>query len=172
MFYSAEISQIVSSAVIAVFVGLLVAAALNDLCVYRIPNWLVVSIVALYPIFVFSTELQIDWLMALAGATGAFAVGFSLFYFGVMGGGDVKLISATALWAGPAHILEFLFITAIVGGLMSIIMVTPARLALASAFDTIGLHRPREILLANVLPYGVAIAFGGVVVGLRQMMAL
>ena len=55
---------------------------------------------------------------------------------------------------------------------MSIIMVTPARLALASAFDTIGLHRPREILLANVLPYGVAIAFGGVVVGLRQMMAL
>jgi prepilin peptidase CpaA len=171
MFYSAEISQIVSSAVIAVFVGLLVAAALNDLCVYRIPNWLVIAIVALYPVFVISTELQIDWLLALAGAAGAFAIGFALFSFGVMGGGDVKLISATALWAGPTHLIEFLFVTAIIGGLMSIIMVTPARLALASAFDTIGLHRPREILLANVLPYGVAIAFGGVVVGLRQMMA-
>ena len=171
MFFSAEFSQIVSSAVIAVFVGLLIAAALNDLCVYRIPNWIVVVIVALYPVFVFSTELPIDWLYALAGAVGAFAIGFALFSFGFMGGGDVKLISATSLWAGPTHIVEFLLVTAIVGGLMSIIMVTPARLALASAFDTFGLHRPREILLANVLPYGVAIAVGGVGVGLRLMMA-
>jgi len=169
MFFSAEISQIVSSAVIAVFVGLLIAAALNDLCVYRIPNWIVAGILALYPIFVFSTEIHVDWLWAMAGAIGAFAIGFALFSFGFMGGGDVKLISATALWAGPTHILEFLFVTAIIGGLMSIIMVTPARLALASAFDTIGLHRPREILLANVLPYGVAIAAGGVVVGTRLM---
>tara|TARA_B100000315_G_C14521785_1_gene561913 strand:- start:300 stop:815 length:516 start_codon:yes stop_codon:yes gene_type:complete len=171
MFFSTEFSEIISSAVIAVFVGLLIAAALNDLCVYRIPNWVVMAIVALYPIFVFSTELQVDWLYALAGAAGAFAIGFALFSFGVMGGGDVKLISAVALWAGPAHLVEFLFVTAIVGGVMSIIMVTPARLALASAFDTIGLRRPREILLANVLPYGVAIAVGGVVVGLRQMTA-
>ena len=100
----------------AAFLVLVLTAAINDLRTYRIPNALTLAIVFIYPIFALTSPAEFDWLAVLLIAVAVFAVGFVLFAFGQIGGGDVKLLVGCALWAGPAFIFDFLVVTALAGG--------------------------------------------------------
>jgi prepilin peptidase CpaA len=95
--------------------------------------------------------------MALACGAIVFAVGAAAFSVGAMGGGDVKLLAAASLFAAPARELDFLTITAVVGGVLGLAILAgvPIGPADASAHGTI---RTR---LRSSLPYGPAIAAGG-----------
>ena len=86
----------------------------------------------------------------LAAATAVFVAGAVAFRFRLLGGGDVKLIAAAALWLGAAALGPFLLATALAGG------------ALAVGF-LLARHARREGLAAG-LPYGIAIAAGGILV--------
>ena len=91
-----------------------------------------------------------------------FGLGTLAFAAGAMGGGDVKLAAAASLFAGPALILDFVTVTALVGGLAG--RGHPGRRAdrpVASAGG--GTVRAR---LRGNLPYGPAIAAGGLWVAL------
>ena len=71
------------------------------------------------------------------------------FYAGMMGGGDVKLAAALALWFSPARQLKFLIVLmSIAGGVLT-----------ADRRST--WHRCRKNDGRPEIPYGVAIAFGG-----------
>jgi prepilin peptidase CpaA len=144
--------------VITLFLGLLGLAAVSDIESLRIPNRICVAIVALYPVHVLASPGPIDWLGAFAVAIGAFAVGLVLFAAGGMGGGDVKLIAATALWAGPALILHFVAVTTIIGGAFAILMMTRWRFALAHICEFVGEAGIRDVFLGRDIPYAVAIA--------------
>ncbi len=150
--------------VITLFLGLLALAALNDLTEFKIPNRICVAIVALYPVHVLASPQSIDWLGGLVVGGLALVFGIVLFVMRAMGGGDIKLIAATALWAGPGGIVDFIGISALAGGVMALIMLSPMRYSLAMAFDRSGNRDACEALLGCVLPYGVAIAIGGFVV--------
>ncbi|MCH6588536.1 MAG: prepilin peptidase [Proteobacteria bacterium] len=93
--------------------------SLSDLLWLRIPNWVVVAIAALYPIYVLSAAQPVAWQGALVLAALVFAIGFALYSFRLLGGGDVKLLAVVALWAGPLQITAFLLSTAIIGGLLA-----------------------------------------------------
>ncbi|MDA4831224.1 hypothetical protein NY536_07050, partial [Enterobacter hormaechei] len=67
-----------------------------------------------------------------------------IFAAGWMGGGDVKMIGALALWLPPGGVLSMLMLMAIAGGAITIVMVADSR------------WRRREG--AVEVPYGVAIA--------------
>ena len=62
---------------------------------------------------------------------GALAVAF---YAGMMGGGDVKLAAALALWFSPGSTLRFLVIMSLAGGLLTLVLVVAHRLR--------GKHKP------------------------------
>lgn len=79
-----------------------------------------------------------------------------------MGGGDVKLAAAASLFAGPALILDFITVTALVGGLLSVATLAGARLGPVAST---GGCTVRARLRGN-LPYGPAIAVGGLWVAL------
>jgi len=69
----------------------------------------------------------------------------------------VKLLAAASLFAGSAHMVDFLAVTALVGGLLGLALLAGAPIGpVAPASD--GTLRAR--LRAN-LPYGPAIAAGG-----------
>jgi prepilin peptidase CpaA len=51
-----------------------------------------------------------------------FAMGAAAFCAGLFGGGDVKLLAATALFVGPADITGFLMLVALAGGVLSMTM--------------------------------------------------
>ena len=87
----------------------------------------------------------------LAGATLVFGLGALAFRFRVLGGGDVKLLAAGALWLGAAEIGAFLLATALAGGLLALIFVA-WQLARPGGSQT---RLPG-------LPYAIAIAAGGI----------
>ena len=145
---------------VTLFLGLLGLAVITDLDELRIPNRICLLIALLYPSYVLASPEPVNWLGALAVSAGVFAIGLILFCTGTMGGGDVKLMTVTALWAGPSLVIMFLIVTTIAGGAMALIMVSRFRFPLAALFETIGAIDFRDVLLGRVIPYGVAIAAG------------
>lgn len=149
--------------VVTLFLGLVALAAFTDLTSLTIPNRICAAIAALYPVYVVAAQ-QPDWLAALAIAVAVFAVGAALFATGLMGGGDVKLMTAIALWAGPQLAFEFMLVTAVAGGAIAILMSTSLRFVFAQAFQTVGARDAEATVLGRSIPYGVAIAIGAYVV--------
>ncbi|MGI9487549.1 MAG: A24 family peptidase [Geminicoccaceae bacterium] len=167
---------------IAFLAGLLVTGALSDIDCRRLPNWLTSAVAILYALFVAVSPTPIDWMSAFLVAGLVFAAGFACFAFQFMGGGDVKLMSGLALWAGIEHIALFLIVTSLAGGLLSLVMIilrrwirSPALLMLMplAGLITSRLDRPTSLAgspspagladdqINESLPYGVAIAAGG-----------
>ena len=93
-----------------------------DVTRYTIPNWLIGSLLLLYPVAVYLSPAHVDWAMAIVAFFVVFIVGYIIFVLRVMGGGDVKLIAALALWVGWWKLPEFILLFALLGGAFSIIL--------------------------------------------------
>jgi prepilin peptidase CpaA len=77
-----------------------------------------------------------------------------------MGGGDAKLLSATALWFGFNESLAFMTTdVALIGGLLTLLILLVR--SQSSTILAIGLPVPNSVLMAKKIPYGIAIAIGG-----------
>ncbi len=145
--------------------------AINDVMWFRIPNAVPIVILALYPAYLLAGGAglaQLHWAIAIAVAT--FLVGAFMFSRGWMGGGDVKLLAALALWAGPTHFPALLVFTTLAGGALALVSLMPGRAATISWLALnlrIALalpEAPRSTTGRQTLPYGVAIAIGGLAV--------
>lgn len=145
------------TAMIGTLCALLVWAAASDMQRYVIPNRICLSLLALYPGYAVGlTPAEIG--IAAAIAVAVFAVGAGLFSFGIMGGGDVKLLAAMSLWAGGPMFPVFVLLTSAAGGVLALWwnpLIRHFFPALAPAKAANG--RP-------AIPYGVAIAAGGLFV--------
>ena len=87
-----------------VYGSALIAAAASDLSRYEIPNGLSVALAAGFVFAAFTLSgADLASHLAAGGATFIFTV--LLFARGLIGGGDVKLMSATALWVGLGGLL-------------------------------------------------------------------
>ena len=151
--------QLVCIAFLAV---LLVGAAAQDLRTMHIANGFSLAIVALFAIFatagLASGQLPISSIgVAVACAALVFAVGAAAFAARALGGGDVKLLAAVSLFASPARLVDFLAITALVGGVLGIASLAGAPIGQPAGA---GGTTPRARLRGG-LPYGPAIAGGG-----------
>ncbi|MHA1598564.1 MAG: A24 family peptidase [Alphaproteobacteria bacterium] len=156
-------------AVVGIFLTLLAFAALGDIATYKIPNRITLAIAALYPVYVLASPVTVDWLSGLMVGGVVLGVGFTLFAFKVFGGGDIKMMAATSLWAGPVLIADFLIITALAGGLISLFWISPLRPGLALAVDRFNGQVKSSTLSATMIPYGLAVAVGGVGVAINLL---
>ncbi|SDF83420.1 prepilin peptidase CpaA [Limimonas halophila] len=139
---------------VAALVGV---AAVHDATARRVPNAVCLLLIAIYPaIFATPAAPQPIW-GGLAAALAVFAVGAVVFAAGWLGGGDVKLLSVLALWAGAAHVAELLLITALAGGVLALAVLVYSRAVAVVPALAIGSRVPKQA----TLPYGVAIACGG-----------
>lgn len=125
---------------------------------YTIPNWLNATLLLAYPFAVYSAPHTIDWQNALLGGAIALCVGYVIFALKLMGGGDVKLIAVLALWVGLAHLLDFIFITALLGGVLSIILWATRKILPYFPKLKRGASWPRILTEGEPVPYGIAIA--------------
>jgi prepilin peptidase CpaA len=149
-------------AVLAVFVGLMIWAAVEDARRFVIPNYISLLLVALYPAHVLLAPAPIAWMTALAIGAGVLAVGFLLFSRGYFGGGDAKLLAAVSLWAGPDQFLRFTLATALAGGVLALALLVVRRLRRATPQAALaGQGNESKSATQMQLPYGVAIAAGG-----------
>ncbi|HEX5258072.1 MAG TPA: prepilin peptidase [Sphingomicrobium sp.] len=132
--------------------AILVVAAIVDVRTFTISNRLNLSVALLAPVYWASVALS-PWpgiaVQLAAGAT-VFLLLAGAFYAGMMGGGDVKLAAALALWFPPLGTIKFLILMSLAGGVLTIVV--------------LALHRAREREGRPEIPYGVAIAFGGLAI--------
>ena len=132
--------------------AILVIAAVIDVRTFTISNRLNLAVALLAPVYWLSIALS-PWpgvaIQIAAGAT-VFLVMAGAFYAGMMGGGDVKLAAALALWFPPLGTVKFLVLTSIAGGFVTLAFLV--------------WHRVRKDEGRPAIPYGVAIAFGGLAI--------
>ena len=133
---------------VALAIALLVAAA-TDWRRRQIDNWLNLGIALTAPLFWWASGLSlwpgVAWQLGVGVA--AFAIFAAMFALKWMGGGDVKLLTALALWIEPEWFLKLLIMMALVGGLLTLVM---------GAW-----HIARRQKDRLAIPYGVAIAIAG-----------
>lgn len=147
-------------AVVALVAGVLAIAALSDVQTRRIPNWTVIAIAALFVPWVFvgpHASVLYGLESALAAAAIIFAVTFAFYSLGFCGAGDSKLMSAVALFAGMGHLLQLVVITSLAGGVLAAISLAARPTRALVLLQTGGKGDP-----ATGVPYGAAIALGGV----------
>ena len=127
----------------------LLVAAVTDLRSRHIGNWLNGAIALGAPLFWWASGLALwpDIALQFGVALATFAVLAALFAMKAMGGGDVKLLTALALWIAPMLFLKLLIVMALVGGVLTLVF----------GIRNV-MRRQREKLQ---IPYGVAIAMAG-----------
>ncbi|MGD9536194.1 MAG: prepilin peptidase [Alphaproteobacteria bacterium] len=153
--------------------ALLVYAAASDARRYLIPNWVSVALVLLFAPYALLSPAPADWQGGLIVAGIAFAVGLGLFSLRLVGGGDVKLIAACALWAGFGLVLPFLVITSLAGGALALgLMLARTLVAKRRGVPASAAEGGVIPVMRQRVPYGLAIAAGGIFILLRQLGAL
>jgi prepilin peptidase CpaA len=127
----------------------LLVAAFTDIRRRQIDNWLNAAIALAAPVFWWATGLSL-WpgvVLQVGLALATFVVLAGLFAIRAMGGGDVKLLTALALWLPVALFIRLLLVMAIAGGVLTVAL---------SMW-----HITRRQTGRLKIPYGVAIAVAG-----------
>lgn len=143
---------VIEIAAAAIVACLLVWASVVDWRRREIPDEVSIAIAALSLPVWYATGVSL-WpgtAIHLGIAAVAFAVFFGVFVLGQMGGGDVKLITALALFLTPFDFVRMLIVMALAGAVLTIAMVVR--------------HRLRNADGAVENPYGIAIAFAALAV--------
>lgn len=136
-------------------------AALSDIFTMTIPNR--VPLIMLGAFILIAPFSDLGWInigMSVAAGFAVLAVCFVLFAFNTMGGGDAKLLATSAIWFGlNMSLASFLVCVAVIGGVLTVgILLLRSR---SHEIMAIGLALPDSLLVAKKVPYGVAIAIGG-----------
>ena len=158
--------QLQSAALIG-FAALMVIAAIEDLRRLVIPNAVPLSLCVLWPLYIAPTASVAATAGAIGCAAIVFIAGALCFSRGFLGGGDVKLLTAATLWAGPGLAPSLLLATGVLGGALALILLVPpcahlatlARVKLGADSDS----TPTRAL-ATPVPYGIAIAAASLLV--------
>jgi prepilin peptidase CpaA len=159
------------SAVLVVAVGILALIAYGDVRMRRIPNALSLAIATLGLAHLALAHDVVAASYTVAAAAVTFAVTLLLFWRGVIGGGDAKLLAAVVLLIGHQELLGFLFLMSLCGGAL-------AAATLAREQSRLRYWRPSHLArlpplteairsttapIESTVPYGVAISAAGVI---------
>lgn len=134
---------------LALLALLLLVAAATDLKSRIIANQLNLAVALLAPLYWWATGMAVwpDMALQLGLGIAVFAIFAGLFAMGWMGGGDVKLLGALALWLPVIPFIKLLVIMSLLGGVLTLIV--------------LAVHRIRKLSARPEIPYGVAIAIAG-----------
>lgn len=148
--------------IVILFASAMLCAAFKDGTTMTIPNW--ISLVLIAGFFIIIPFVWPGWsgfgTHILVGAA-FFIGGFAMFAFGWLGGGDAKLMAATALWWQWPDATIYILYTTVFGAILAIGLMMGRR------------YIPVRILTApwaykmfkdeKKMPYGLALAAGALV---------
>lgn len=147
---------------VALFPLAMIMAGAMDVMTRRIPNLLIISIACAF----FPSALAMGmplWMVMENCATAIvlLGLGFIVFFFGFVGGGDAKLLAVAGLWLGFPPSVVFIGFSAVAGGLLA------AAIALWFMLHVEASTRSQRLgaifgELAPDVPYGFALAAGAI----------
>ncbi len=166
----------ITEAALALYIVLLVGAALFDTWKYIIPNSLSVALAVLFVLVAATSPHEVQWWSHVGAAAIVLGVGIGLYAFDIMGAGDVKLLTAVALWAGLAQLPIFLIYIALFGGAVSLLLLLLRRAVVMGVVmlpQAEKIRLPKVLLTGEAVPYGVGISIGAIwLSGLIPLFAL
>lgn len=168
--------------------ALLLIAAFCDIRTMLIPDWISIAIaIGFLPVALMAelslTEIGVQYSVGLA----VFLLGAMLFAANLLGGGDVKLISAATIWFGWPLSLKFYVGFAIFGGVLALLVLVvrhlgvfetgPKWLVRKTEATTKEIDETETTAEAGVVqpigvPYAIAIAAGALYATPNLMMVL
>ena len=149
-------------------IGVLAVIAHVDVRTRRIPNGLAATIAILGLVRMILDGHPIAAAHTLEASAVVFAVAFLLFWRGVLGGGDAKLVAATALLVGYHDLLNFLFLMSLCGGALALAILARDKLRLQRWHTPRSTVGPIALPAQSTVPYGVAIAAAGAITLILQ----
>lgn len=142
--------------------ALLVYACFSDLFTMTISNRLCLTVAAIFPLAALALGLPVELVLwhTLAGFS-VLVVAFALFAFGWIGGGDAKFFAAATLWLGFGQLWEYLALSSILGGALTLAILALRQHPLPGPLLRLAwankLHDQR-----TGVPYGIALGIAAV----------
>ncbi len=151
--------MILSFFILSVFAASMLTTIYKDATTMTIPNW--VSLLVLAGFFVVLPFVWQGWANfgEHLGAGGLmFAIGFVMFAFGWLGGGDAKLMAAISIWWTWPDLFLFVVYTTVAGGILAAFILLGRQFIPARILTSPWVYR---IVKDNThMPYGLALAAG------------
>ncbi|MGB0905884.1 MAG: A24 family peptidase [Maricaulaceae bacterium] len=148
------------TAIIAfIFVATMLMAAIRDASTMTIPNWISLVLLGAFVLCVpFAWQGWPTLSEHIAVGITVFAIGFIMFALGWFGGGDAKLMAATAIWWTWPDLMLYLVYTTVAGGVLGVLILLCRKFLPARIITSSWVYR----LLKDEtkMPYGLALAFG------------
>jgi len=146
------------------FPSLMAFAAASDLLTMTISNRVSLLLIAGFAVLAAGSGMGLhDILMHLGAAAVVFAAAFFCFAMGWIGGGDAKVATATALWLGFAHLLDYLVYASLFGGVLTLLLLEfrrwPIPFGLGAQPWLLHLHHKD-----TGIPYGIALALSALLI--------
>jgi len=141
------------------FVFVMAVVIVKDATSMTIPNWLSLLMIGG---FVLTTPFVWEsWPVLseqLLCALSMLLLGFTLFAFGLLGGGDAKLMAATSLFWVFEDLLQYLLLTTVLGAILGIFLLIARRFI---PVGVIGVPWLGDLIENEKnMPYGLALAGG------------
>jgi prepilin peptidase CpaA len=146
------------------FPAMMVFAAVSDIFTMKISNRISLSLLAGFVVLAAFGGMSVHAIsMHVAAGLTVLMVAFACFAFGWIGGGDAKLVAATALWLGFDHLVVYLLYAAVAGGTLALLLLSfrgwPLPAVLLSQEWAQRLHDRK-----SGIPYGVALAIAALLI--------
>jgi prepilin peptidase CpaA len=145
--------------VVWVLVALLAAATIQDTVQLKISNLICGSVLLLAFVAMAESGLSLSLWQNVVVFTVVFAVGAFLFSRDFLGGGDVKLFAAVALWVDLPTALRLVGTILLAGGLLAVLIIVLRLVSPKSVASRVKTLQPKA-----GIPYGVAITAGTLLV--------
>ena len=141
--------MLITDLLCATLAAMLLWAAVVDIRTRTIANGLNLAIALMAPVFWWAMEVDPwpDAAIRVGVAVMIFLLFALAFPLGMMGGGDVKLAAALALWFAPGDTMLLIVLMSLAGGVLTLVVMIE--------------HKIKQNDGRPEVPYGVAIAFGG-----------
>lgn len=141
---------------------LIVYACFSDLFRMTISNRLCLAIAGMFVIYAFLVGMPTDQFFShLLAGFGVLVLSFSLFAFGWIGGGDAKFVAVVSLWLGFAQLWEYLAISSILGGALTLGLLFARNHPLPSPLVRLGWVNRLHDKQTGV-PYGIALGIAAI----------
>lgn len=163
----------IEAAIFVVFPFCMAFAAVSDMMSMTIANRVSLLLVAAFAVLAPLTGMSwAEYGLHFAAMAAVLAVTFGLFAIGGMGGGDAKLMAATALWMGlEPTLVVYLVMSAVFGGGLTLLIL----LYRSSPFADITVN---NVMLRHFadrkvgIPYGIALGLGGLTAYMQSPLML
>lgn len=132
-------------------------AGAMDLFTMTIPNRISLALLAAFAVCSAAAGLTLEqFAMHIACGAVILVIGMGMFAARLLGGGDAKLMAASAVWVGADNLMLYFLLISVLGGVLAVALLAYRKLPA----NTLGLPgwAARLHVPGSSMPYGVAIA--------------